>query len=80
MQSPPKKPIFTPVAEYDSDKPVPLVGLPELSKPEADAVAAAETSVASTIKSEEADEPLLRENGNRFVLFPIKYHEVRRPF
>ena len=24
----------------------------------------------------EADEPLLVENKNRFVLFPIKYHEV----
>jgi len=24
----------------------------------------------------DADEPLLKETGNRFVLFPIKYHEV----
>lgn len=32
--------------------------------------------VAPTIKPDEADEPLLRENPNRFVLFPIKYHEV----
>jgi ribonucleoside-diphosphate reductase subunit M2 len=32
--------------------------------------------VAPTIKPEEADEPLLRENPHRFVLFPIKYHEV----
>lgn len=24
----------------------------------------------------EAEEPLLKENGNRFVLFPIKYHEI----
>lgn len=37
-----------------------------------------ETSiVAPTIKSFEADEPLLQENPHRFVLFPIKYHEVR---
>lgn len=28
----------------------------------------------------DADEPLLKETGNRFVLFPIKYHEVSRPF
>lgn len=28
-----------------------------------------------TIKSD-ADEPLLQESGQRFVLFPIKYHEV----
>lgn len=33
-------------------------------------------AVAATIKPEEADEPLLRENPQRFVLFPIKYHEV----
>ena len=32
--------------------------------------------VAPTIKPEEADEPILRENPPRFVLFPIKYHEV----
>lgn len=35
------------------------------------------TVVAPTIKSFEADEPLLKENPHRFVLFPIKYHEVR---
>jgi ribonucleoside-diphosphate reductase subunit M2 len=33
-------------------------------------------TVAPTIKPEEADEPLLQENPQRFVLFPIKYHEV----
>ncbi|EMR70452.1 Ribonucleotide-diphosphate reductase (RNR), small subunit [Eutypa lata] len=33
-------------------------------------------AVAPTIKSEEADEPLLQENPHRFVLFPIKYHEI----
>lgn len=33
--------------------------------------------VAPTLRPEEADEPLLQENPNRFVLFPIKYHEVR---
>jgi ribonucleoside-diphosphate reductase subunit M2 len=32
-----------------------------------------ETAVA---KPDEADEPLLQENPGRFVLFPIKYHEV----
>ena len=30
-----------------------------------------------TIKELEAEEPLLQENPHRFVLFPIKYHEVR---
>lgn len=36
-----------------------------------------ETAVAPTIKPEESDEPILQENPQRFVLFPIKYHEVR---
>ena len=31
---------------------------------------------AHTLKPEEADEPLLQENPDRFVIFPIKYHEV----
>ncbi|POS87975.1 ribonucleotide reductase small subunit [Erysiphe pulchra] len=34
------------------------------------------TNVVSTLKPEEADEPLLQENPNRFVIFPIKYHEI----
>jgi ribonucleoside-diphosphate reductase subunit M2 len=37
---------------------------------------APKTTVAHIIKPEEADEPLLQENPQRFVLFPIKYHEV----
>lgn len=28
------------------------------------------------IKSPEQDEPLLRENPSRYVLFPIKYHDI----
>ena len=35
-----------------------------------------EVKVAPGIKEQEADEPLLQENPHRFVLFPIKYHEV----
>lgn len=35
------------------------------------------TAVAPGIKPHEADEPILQENPGRFVLFPIKYHEVR---
>lgn len=35
--------------------------------------------VAPGIKAHEADEPLLQENPHRFVLFPIKYHEVSVP-
>jgi ribonucleoside-diphosphate reductase subunit M2 len=50
----------------------PIVGIPDL--PEDEPVA--KTGVAPTIKPEEAHEPLLQENPNRFVLFPIKYHDV----
>lgn len=32
--------------------------------------------VAPAIKPDEVDEPILQENPQRFVLFPIKYHEV----
>ncbi|EXF82227.1 ribonucleotide reductase [Colletotrichum fioriniae PJ7] len=32
--------------------------------------------IAPGIKEQEKDEPLLQENGQRFVLFPIKYHEI----
>ncbi|KAF2126518.1 hypothetical protein P153DRAFT_378090 [Dothidotthia symphoricarpi CBS 119687] len=51
----------------------PIVGIPDL--PEEDA-SEKKLSVASTIKPEEANEPLLQENAQRFVLFPIKYHDV----
>lgn len=37
-------------------------------------------TVAPGIKPEEVDEPLLQENPQRFVLFPIKYHEVSDAF
>ncbi|CAG8957133.1 hypothetical protein HYFRA_00009334 [Hymenoscyphus fraxineus] len=43
----------------------------QLSQKKAD-----ELAVVPTIKPEEADEPLLQENPNRFVIFPIKYHEI----
>lgn len=32
---------------------------------------------APELRPEELDEPILRENPQRFVLFPIQYHEVR---
>ncbi|KAL6875962.1 ribonucleotide reductase [Trichoderma longibrachiatum] len=37
---------------------------------------AAKPAAAPTIKPEEIDEPILQENPQRFVLFPIKYHEI----
>lgn len=74
------KPIDAPV----DTEPVP-VKLPQLDavkevkdikedKPVATSITPA---VAPTIKQFESDEPLLQENPHRFVLFPIKYHEVR---
>lgn len=35
--------------------------------------------VAPMIKEDEIDEPLLKENPHRFVLFPIKYNDVSLP-
>jgi hypothetical protein len=65
----------------------PAVVEPELKKPVVKAVVepvvepvkppVEAPKVAPTIKATEADEPLLQENPQRFVLFPIKYHEVR---
>ncbi|CAL3969258.1 hypothetical protein PZA11_006148 [Diplocarpon coronariae] len=57
---------------------VPVLNDTEAKKPVIEEVKKTEitTMVAPTIKPEEADEPLLRENPQRFVLFPIKYHEI----
>ncbi|MCJ1447198.1 MAG: Ribonucleotide-diphosphate reductase (RNR), small subunit [Stictis urceolatum] len=33
-------------------------------------------AICPTIKEQEANEPILQENPHRFVLFPIKYHEI----
>ncbi|KAL6709065.1 Ribonucleotide-diphosphate reductase (RNR), small subunit [Coniothyrium glycines] len=51
----------------------PIVGIPDF---EEDEVALVKATVAPTIRPEEAHEPLLQENPGRFVLFPIKYHDV----
>lgn len=55
--------------------PMPIVGIPDIEDPE-DAPEDKTPTVAPTIKPEEAYEPLLQENPQRFVLFPIKYHEI----
>lgn len=58
---------------FESDAPVDI----EIKKPIVEAVNAEKAVVvAPTIKPDESDEPLLQENPQRFVLFPIKYHEV----
>ncbi|KAF2438341.1 hypothetical protein P171DRAFT_436842 [Karstenula rhodostoma CBS 690.94] len=50
----------------------PIVGIPDLVEDDAPK----KPSTAATIREEEAHEPLLQENPHRFVLFPIKYHDV----
>ena len=61
-------------AAYEADEiAVPIKGIPELPE---DFEQPKELSVACTTKEEEEVEPILQENPNRFVLFPIKYHEV----
>jgi ribonucleoside-diphosphate reductase subunit M2 len=57
---------------FDAAAPVDI----EVKKPIVEEVKQEKAIVAPTIKPEEADEPLLQENPHRFVLFPIKYHEV----
>lgn len=81
MHSPAKKIDFVSAAadkeNYNSDEvAVPIVGIPDIEVPEVKADA--KPNVAATIKAEEAHEPLLQENPQRFVLFPIRYHEVCR--
>lgn len=45
------------------------------TKPTAEVKATpAPTLVAKTLKELEAEEPLLKENPHRFVLFPLQYH------
>ena len=70
--SPAKKLNFTTEDKENVFKPI--VGIPDLEIEE-DA-SKKQPTVAPTIKPEEAYEPLLQENAQRFVLFPIKYHEV----
>lgn len=84
LESPIKKIDFNP-ADKENNKPIdtvdPLVAkmnqqqaeMPVLDEKKPEIAAA---GVAPTIKAEEADEPLLQENPQRFVLFPIKYHEI----
>ncbi|KAF2773175.1 hypothetical protein EJ03DRAFT_324217 [Teratosphaeria nubilosa] len=78
MESPVKRLDFQSEADkenihmrYESDEvAVPIKGIPELPEEEK------EPSVAPGIKDDEAVEPILQENPQRFVLFPIKYHEI----
>jgi ribonucleoside-diphosphate reductase subunit M2 len=58
------------------DANAPIVDDIEIKKPIVEEVKTEKPVVAPTIKPQESDEPLLQENPQRFVLFPIKYHEV----
>lgn len=76
--SPAKKLSFEPVGKENAPIPSNAVEDLEIKKPLVETVKPVEAApkAAETIKSKESDEPLLQENPNRFVLFPIKYHEV----
>lgn len=79
--SPAKKLQFEPVDKENvpANIPAPIMDDLERKKPLLqvyDVKKEVTPTVAPTIKPEEADEPLLQENPHRFVLFPIKYHEV----
>lgn len=81
MESPVKKIDFNAAGKenmpFNAD--APIVDDIESTKPIVDEVKTEKALVvAPTIKPEEADEPLLQENPQRFVLFPIKYHEASR--
>jgi hypothetical protein len=73
--SPAKKLNFSVADKENSSVAVPIIGIPDVVEPIEKANEAA-VSVAPTIKPQEAHEPLLQENPQRFVLFPIQHHDV----
>ena len=77
--SPVKKLDFEQVGKENLPADVPVAAEPEIKKPIVEEVKPVQevAKVAPGIKEQEVDEPLLQENPNRFVLFPLKYHEVR---
>ncbi|MDI1489323.1 MAG: Ribonucleotide-diphosphate reductase (RNR), small subunit [Ramalina farinacea] len=75
--SPAKKLDFSAADKENAPVNAPIVHDVDLSKPVTQIVKEeVQPAVATTIKPEESDEPLLQENPHRFVLFPIKYHEI----
>jgi hypothetical protein len=80
MESPMKKLDFNP-ADKENNPDAAVATLTEevdtTIKPVIEEVKRVEEKTETTVeKIDESDEPLLRENPGRFVLFPIKYHEV----
>ncbi|QKX59236.1 uncharacterized protein TRUGW13939_06368 [Talaromyces rugulosus] len=79
MSDSPIKPLNFAPADKENAPAVVDASATELSKPVMDnkaAETAVAAKVAAGIKETEAHEPLLQENPHRFVLFPIKYHEI----
>ncbi|MCJ1266432.1 Ribonucleotide-diphosphate reductase (RNR), small subunit [Lobaria immixta] len=75
--SPAKKLDFEALGKENVLVEIPVVDDIDLKKPQLDLVKTEEKpSVALSIKAMEAEEPILKENPHRFVMFPIKYHEV----
>ena len=78
MASPVKQPTFVTAENKENvvsdEVAVPVKGIPLMDEPVPEAE---KPSTAEAIKEEESIEPILQENPQRFVLFPIKYHEVR---
>ncbi|KAI4101575.1 MAG: hypothetical protein LQ339_004964 [Xanthoria mediterranea] len=75
--SPAKKLNFDIANKENMNHEAPIATDLDLKTPHVDVVKSDEKpAVAPGIKPEEAREPLLQENPQRFVLFPIKYHEI----
>lgn len=80
MESPVKKLDFTAASKENAPFDADVHNLanqmdaqkPTIEKPKEES----KPAVAPGIKAHEAEEPILQENPQRFVLFPIKYHEV----
>ncbi|KAL8915149.1 MAG: hypothetical protein Q9171_000268 [Xanthocarpia ochracea] len=77
VDSPVKKLNFGIADKENVDHSTPITTNVDLQKPHVDVVKLdGKPAVAQGIKPEEANEPLLQDNPQRFVLFPIKYHEI----
>ncbi|OJD21519.1 ribonucleoside-diphosphate reductase small chain [Blastomyces percursus] len=77
--SPAKKLNFEPTGKENATTPVPLVLDSKLLEKKETVPLRPEEPEKKALtgtKALEAEEPLLQENPNRFVLFPLKYHEI----
>ena len=72
-----KKLKFEPLDKENAQSDIRVLDDLDLKKSQLDLVKPKDKPVAApTMKELEAEEPLLKENPHRFVMFPIKYHEV----